>query len=245
MGYFADQDPAPVLVVQPSEGDAEDWSKTKLAPMLAATPQLRDRFTEPRGRVADNTILTKMFPGGFLKIVGATSPKGLRRTAARVAFLDEIDAYPASAGVEGDPVSLVARRLTTFWNRKMILISTPTIKGASRIEKAFAQSDQRSYQVPCPHCGAFQVLRWGGPDADYGIKWDTGKPATAAYLCASCHALIEASHKASMVAAGRWIPANPEAAVPGWRTLRVAVPRGALGEDRGGLYGERRTTRSS
>ncbi len=216
LGYFVDQDPAPLLVVQPSEGDAEDWSKTKLAPMIADTPRLAERFSEPRSRSSDNTILTKSFPGGFLKIVGATSPKGLRRTSARIAFLDEVDAYPASAGAEGDPVRLVAKRLTTFWNRKLILMSSPTLKGLSRIEKAFGNSDQRYYHVPCPHCGAYQVLRWGGPETDYGIKWERDNPDTASYQCVECGRLIDERHKPEMVAAGHWLPENPGARTPGW-----------------------------
>ena len=216
IGYYIDQDPAPILVVQPSEQDAEDWSKRKLAPMLRDTPRLRGRVADARSRDSDNTILSKAFPGGMLKITGATSPKGLRRTDTRIAFLDEVDGYPASAGPEGDPVSLARRRLTTFWNRKLILGSTPTLKDLSRIEKAFAETDQRRYQVPCPHCHTFQTLQWGDPDKPYGIKWDEGKPETAAYLCVECGVLIEEAHKAAMVTAGRWVPDHPEKKMPGW-----------------------------
>src|SRR3990167_2253731 len=74
IGYYIDQDPSPILVVQPSDEDAEDWSKRKLAPMLRDTPRLEHRVAEARSRDSDNTILSKTFPGGSIKITGATSP---------------------------------------------------------------------------------------------------------------------------------------------------------------------------
>lgn len=216
VGYFIDQDPCPMMVVQPSDGDAEKWSKMKLATMLRDTPRLRGRVAEAKSRSTENTILLKMFAGGVLNIVGATSPKGLAAMPARVALLDEVDRYPPSAGTEGDPIKLVERRLTTFWNRKQILGSTPTWKGLSRIEKAFLQSDQRYWEVPCPHCGAYQVLRFGGRDASYGLKWEDGKPETVAYLCAECGVLIEEQDKEDMVRAGRWVATHPAGRWPGW-----------------------------
>ena len=226
VGYYIDQDPSPIMLVQPSDGDAEKWSKMKLAPMLRDTPVLKGKVADAKSRSSENTILLKQFPGGILNIVGATSPKGLAAMPARVALLDEVDRYPASAGGEGDPVKLVERRLMTFWNRKQVVGSTPTLKHLSRIEKAFLLSDQRYYHVPCPHCGTFQVLKMGGKDAPYGLKWQDDDPSTVAYLCGvvndhgeqvgGCGALIEESQKARMVRHGRWEATNPNGRYPGW-----------------------------
>ncbi|MCV5491374.1 phage terminase large subunit family protein, partial [Escherichia coli] len=84
--------------------------------------------------------------------------------------------------------ALGTKRSETFWNRKIVLGSTPTVKGVSRIEKAWLESDQRRYFVPCPHCGEYQVLEWGSKSTPYGIKWEkdsegNGLPETAYYLC--------------------------------------------------------------
>ena len=215
IGYFIDQDPSSILMVQPSDGDAQDWSKERLVPMLRDTPRLWGAVAESKSRDSDNTILSKSFAGGRLSIAGATSPKGLRRRAVRIALLDEVDGYPHSAGSEGDPVELVVKRLTTFWNRKLVMGSTPTLKGMSRIERAFGKTDQRRYYVPCPHCGELQTLRWGGPDKNYGLKWEERKPDTAVYLCEHCAALIDETYKEAMVQAGQWVP-TAESAVPGW-----------------------------
>ena len=207
IGYFIDQDPSPIMVVQPADGDAEEFSKKKLMPMIRETDRIRGKITE-RGRDSGNTILGKGFPGGFLTITGATSPKGLARDSIRVLFFDEIDRYPASAGSEGNPMRLAEKRTTGFPNRKIIKGSTPVMKGGP-IDSEFEDSDQRFFHVRCPHCDHEQVLRWGGPDDEFGIKWEDDDPETAFYLCESCAGVIEEHHKPAMVKAGRWIPQNP------------------------------------
>jgi phage terminase large subunit GpA-like protein len=245
IGYFVHQDPSPILIIQPTEGDGRNWSQKQLAPMIHDTPVLCDLVQEARARESGNTILDKTYPGGSITIRGAHSPKGLRRHTARVIAFDEIDGMESAAGKEGDPILLGERAAKTFPNRKIIKGSTPTIKDASRIETDYLRSDQRRYHVECPHCEESQVLEWGGPDKDYGIKWDQevfckgcgvtleGDPAhcpdclkaefehralpdTAYYECRHCHEPIAEHHKLRMVEAGVWIAQNPRAPIPGW-----------------------------
>lgn len=211
VGYFIDQDPSPIMVVQPADGDAEKYSKKKLMPMLRETKRIGALVTDA-GRDSGNTILEKSFPGGFLAITGATSPKGLRRDSIRVLLFDEVDAYPASAGAEGNPITLAEKRTTGFPNRKIVKGSTPVLEGGP-IDVAFEGGDQRHYEVPCPHCGHYQELRWGGVDTPYGIKWEDGDPETAHYACESCAGVIEEYEKPGMVkrGRGRWVARNPGA----------------------------------
>ncbi|WP_192881122.1 MULTISPECIES: terminase gpA endonuclease subunit, partial [unclassified Photorhabdus] len=115
---------------------------------------------------------------------------------------------------EGDQIALGTKRSETFWNRKIVLGSTPTVKGASRIEKSFGDSDQRYYYVPCPHCNEYQVLEWGGPDTPYGIKWDKdehgeGIPDTAYYVCRHNGCVIHHNEKAGLVKRGEWRATKP------------------------------------
>jgi phage terminase large subunit GpA-like protein len=166
VGYHIDQDPAPIMVVMPTERDAETWSKDRFSPMARDTPCLAGRIADPKSRDGTNKILHKRFPGGHLTIVGANAPSGLASRPIRLLFCDEVDRYPFSAGAEGDPVNLAKKRTVTFWNRKIVLVSTPTIRGASRIETAYEESDQRQFWVPCPCCGTEQVLTWGQ------VRWD-------------------------------------------------------------------------
>ena len=105
---------------------------------------------EARARDSGNTLLHKTFPGGHITLTGSNSPAGLASRPIRIVFADEVDHYDASAGTEGDPINLAAKRTITFWNRKLVMMSTPTLKGLSRIESAFELSDARYFEIPCP-----------------------------------------------------------------------------------------------
>jgi phage terminase large subunit GpA-like protein len=157
IGFFIDQDPCPQLVVQPTVDDAEGWSKDNLTPLVEETPRLREKVRDQKSRNSGNTILTKRYPGGSLKAIGANSPRGFRRVTVRVVWFDEVDGYPPGAGSEGDQISLGRKRAQTFDNRKIIMGSTPTLKDASRIETAYNASSQGRYYVKCPHCQHEQV----------------------------------------------------------------------------------------
>ena len=76
IGFHIDQDPAPILVVQPTVEMAEAWSKDRLAPMIRDTPCLAGKVQSPLTRDSGNTLRQKVFTGGRLAIVGANSPAG-------------------------------------------------------------------------------------------------------------------------------------------------------------------------
>jgi len=216
IGFYLHMDPSPILAVQPRVEDAESYSKTEIAPMLRDTPVLAEIVGDPKAKNSDQTILAKVFKNGAsLTLVGANSPAGFRRITARVVMFDEVDAYPvAGAGNEGDQIALGTKRSETFWNRLIVLGSTPTVKGFSRIEKSFEESDQRRYYVPCPHCGEHQVLEWGGPDTPHGMKWDKdekgeGLPETAYYVCKVSGCIIHDTDKPDMVERGEWRASRP------------------------------------
>ena len=161
IGYYIDYDPSPILALQPTLEMAQTFSKDRLAPMLRDTPALKGKVKDARSRDSGNTILHKTFPGGHITMVGANSAAGLASRPIKVVLMDEVDRYPASAGTEGDPIKLAEKRTTTFWNRKKIKVSTPTIKGRSPIEKEFLTSSMEEWNVPCPCCGKYQPYEWG------------------------------------------------------------------------------------
>lgn len=212
LGYFVDQDPSPILFIQPTVEMAEAFSKERIEPMFRCTPALAGKLDlgkeeRSNSRKSNQTIRLKQFPGGYLALAGANAPAGLASRPIRVVLLDEVDRFPASAGTEGDPVQLAKQRTANFRNRKIILVSTPTIEGASKIQAEHAQGDRRQFLVPCPHCGSRQLLVWermryldaeGAPDL-----------ANLAYLCEHCGQPIEERHKATMVAAGEWVAQVP------------------------------------
>jgi phage terminase large subunit GpA-like protein len=198
VGYYIHQDPAPMLVVQPTEKMAESWSTDRLSPMLRDSEVFKDLIKDPRSRDAGNKVLYKKFPGGHITMAGSNSPSSLASRPVRLVLCDEVDRYPASAGSEGDPVNLAKKRATTFWNRKIVLTSTPTIKDLSRIEAAYLQSDQRRYYVSCPSCSEYQTLKWSG------VKWPEGEPEKAHYVCGVNGCVLQESDKPKMLEGGQW-----------------------------------------
>ena len=209
IGFAIHQAPGPMLAVQPTVELAKRNSRQRIDPLIDESPELRERVKPARSRDAGNTMLSKEFAGGILIMTGANSAVGLRSTPARYIFLDEVDAYPASADEEGDPVTLAeARSLTFAHRRKVFLVSTPTIRGLSRIEREFEASDQRRFFVPCPHCGQEQWLKFER------LRWQKGRPETAEYHCEGCDQPIAEHHKTAMLEAGEW-RATATAADPG------------------------------
>ncbi|HEY6038120.1 MAG TPA: terminase gpA endonuclease subunit, partial [Kofleriaceae bacterium] len=213
------QDPTSIMVVQPTVDDAKNWSKESVAPMLRDVPvlaKLNVRDVEDKGKKGKNkesaTLLLKAFPGGVLQAVGANSPNGLRRVSRRVVGFDEVDAYPPSAGNEGDQINLGLKRSEAFYNRKGIMGSTPLIAGASRIEELFLAGDQRRYHVPCPHCQHMDFFVFDQESArGHVMRWPEGHPEDAYFLCRACGCHIEHKNKRWMVERGEWRPDNPSA----------------------------------
>lgn len=219
VGYHIDVDPTPILVVQPTVEMAETFSKDRLAPMIRDTPALRGKVSDAKSRDSGNTIHKKNFPGGHITMIGANAPAALASRPIRVVLCDEVDRYPPSAGTEGDPVNLARKRTITFRRRRRVaLFSTPTIRGHSRIERAWKRSDQRRYYVPCPHCGDPQVLRWEN------VSISDDDPRTARMTCPTCGALFGDADKMAMLGAGQWIKENPDSRIPGFHINELYSP---------------------
>ena len=198
IGYYIDQDPSPILVVQPTLQMGQAFSKDRLSAMIRDSEKLKGCVKDARSRDSGNTTMHKKFAGGHISIVGSNSASGLASRPIRILLMDEIDRYELSAGSEGSPISLAIARTKTFWNKKIFMCSTPTIKGLSAIESAFEESDQRYYYVPCPECNEKQVLKWKN------VVWEENKPETAAYACDHCGSVIDESKKQWMLKHGEW-----------------------------------------
>jgi phage terminase large subunit GpA-like protein len=218
LGYAVHQRPTRVLAYFPSEGDAKKFSRDKLDACFRQSPALRGSFTH-------DSLFEKRFPGGMIFIQSGGTPRTFRQTDAEWVVLDDLDGFELEVGDEGGPVGLADNRLKSYRRGKRAAISTPTIKDFSAIEDLFDESDQRRFHVPCPHCEARQVLRWGGRDKPFGFKWDSTSidgelvPVldSVAYLCEACGSLIDEKDKPWMVrtAAERyedhgWVAEHPE-----------------------------------
>jgi phage terminase large subunit GpA-like protein len=224
IGYFIDQDPSPILLIQPTLEMAASFSRDRLAPMLRDTECLRGKVASPKTRDSGNTVLRKTFPGGHLTIVGANSAAGLASRPIRVLICDEVDRYPPSAGTEGDPVNLGRARTKTFWNRREVLMSTPGDADTSRIEPAFLASDQRRFFVHCPHCAHAQALKWSG------VTWTNEDPVSARYACHKCGSLWSDGERIESLQTGEWVAEYPDRRIAGFHLNELYSPFRKLSE---------------
>ena len=192
--------------------------------MLRDTPALRGKIEDPRSRDSNNTVKHKAFAGGHLSIAGANSPAGLASRPIRIILADEIDRYPQSAGSEGDPVSLGTKRTRTFWNRKIVMVSSPTVKHISRIERAYNESDMRQYHVPCGACGESQVLKWKQ------VRWNNPDGSDAHYVCEHCGVLWTDVQRWSYLKKGKWIARRETNRIAGFHLSEIYSPWIDLGE---------------
>ncbi|HEX7123438.1 MAG TPA: phage terminase large subunit family protein [Gemmatimonadaceae bacterium] len=198
IGYVIHHAPGPMMAVWPTVEMAKRNSKQRIDPLIEESSVLSELIAPARSRDSGNTILAKEFRGGVLVMTGANSAVGLRSMPVRYLFLDEVDGYPLDVEGEGDAISLAEARTRTFARRKIFIVSTPTIAGASAVEREYEASDQRRFFVPCPHCSHRQWLRFEQ------LRWDKGAPESAAYVCESCDTPIAEHHKTWMLEHGEW-----------------------------------------
>ena len=224
IGYFMENDPCPILHVSPTISSMKMFSKERLAPMIRDCPTLRRLVKDAKSRDSENTIEAKKFPGGNLAMVGSNAPAGLASRPVRVLVADEIDRFERSAGTEGDPLKLAIKRTTTFWNRVVLYVSTPGVKGNSRIEESYDRSDKRKRWCPCPDCGEFQTLRWAQ------VKWTDGNAATAYYECEHCGSIWNDMRRNAAVRAGEWRAEGSFTGVVGYHLNQIYSPLAPLAD---------------
>jgi phage terminase large subunit GpA-like protein len=216
IGFHIHHDPCDILYAQSSKDQGELYSDSILMPMLRDTPVLAERLIHELGRKATQTKTKKYFVGGAtLRIIGAKSPKGFQAIQARLAIGDDLDEWEASK--YGDPVQKLIDRTKGIWNKKIILVSFPTRIETSRIWAWYLNTDMRERWVPCPICGKFQILKFGGPKEKFGLKWRS-RTADPYYLCVHCEGEIKEFHKDDMNTKGEW---RPGAGFNGWAGFKL------------------------
>ena len=199
VGFHIHQAPTNILVCEPTDQDSTDLAKEEFNPMIRDTPVLTPLVSTEPSSDGKSKLTHRLFPGGLISFVGATSPRNFRRISRKIILLDEIDAYKKTLGKEGDPRALAIKRSEDYADRMVIEGSTPAgSRSTSSIWTSYQESDQRKYFVECPKCGHPQFLRWEQ------MWWQQGKPATVVYRCEKCDHGIEYKYQREMVQNGYW-----------------------------------------
>lgn len=227
-GHSIDLSPGPFLIVEPTVEMAKKLSKQRYIEMITNSPVLSRIIPPAREKDGGNTLLCKEYRGGVTILTGANSAASLRMMPIRNLALDEVDSYPLDLDGEGDPIALAVKRTTTFGRRrKIFILSSPTEKENSRIEREYLESDQRKYNLPCPHCGYMQHLQWSNIKFEKNEKYELISEVT--YICDSCGCHIEERHKTQMLKNGKWIAENADTGkCPGFHINALYSPLGWL-----------------
>jgi phage terminase large subunit GpA-like protein len=210
LGYAMSHDPCPVIVFLPDDLTKDAWTLQKFNPMVENTPAVQRALTTSNSRDSANQRSFKDFAGGQLFIEhGKTATRMALRTAKRI-LVDEIDKFVAELKSGEDPLELIRGRTSAFPSSyQIIYVGSPGVRGVSRMETLYEESDQRTYHVPCPHCGEFQALVWEG------LVWSPGGKECW-YACRANGCVIEEAHKTQMIALGHWVPKHPGRKIRGY-----------------------------
>jgi phage terminase large subunit GpA-like protein len=194
--------PANGIWLQPTDALAKRVSD-RFDKTAQAVEVVRKRVAARRSRDGRNTLGTKQFQDGTLWILTGRSASNLSEASARYVYADEVDRILRELKGEGDPISLLEKRQSTFGRKaKGYFTSSPTEEGTSRIHELYLQGNQQLCYVPCPHCGEYQTLEWENLHADLtaGHAW---------YVCSANGCVIEEHHKPGMLAAYEWRSQSP------------------------------------
>lgn len=204
LGHTIDRNPCRAMVIQPTLDALAEFNREKLDPAIKGTAALKRKVSLQTSRSSEgSTTRSKRYPGGSLTLAIATSAADLRSKTIKIMLRDEIDQYPDDLDGQGDPLKLSDGRQISFlashdW--KKADISTPTIKGGSKIERRYLQGDQRRWHVPCPQCDGEFVFEWGEH-----FKFSREYPHKAYYVAPCCGRPVENHEKIAMIRAGRWV----------------------------------------
>lgn len=237
IGHTIDEDPMPMMYVQPTREDVEDEFTGRLRQMIETSPRLADLVAG-----IDHWNTKHLITTGPCRLHGAwpTNPQTMvRKTIGKVIF-DEIDNAERQVGYLGNSLKVLLERIVTYGHRgKLIAVGTPTVSLAAGW-RLLQTSDWRRYHVPCPLCGTYQPLVFGRivvPRVYEGLKASIEDLAKgklklteklphpdvierdqlARYLCANpaCGAMLDwHPHHRFMIDRGVWVPRGMTPAAP-------------------------------
>lgn len=201
--YLIMEQPAPSMIVYPSDDLAKDISNDKLKPAFRLIPEIRRIFFENSSKE-----LRLKFKTMVLYLRGAGSPAKLASKAIKYLFFDEIDKMGGASKKEASPFNLAMERIKTYKAQsKVYACSTPTL-ATNYIWSLHDNAEEvRHYFVPCPHCGEMIELKFSSiifcKDEEKKLSpYDRAK--TAVYVCNQCGCEIADGDKPGMLKNGEW-----------------------------------------
>ncbi|MDF2621415.1 MAG: putative phage terminase large subunit [Xanthobacteraceae bacterium] len=205
-----------------------DMKKLQLARELRTTVAI-DRLEDEITRVLEPIVKAiDRLPGMAEDVAAAISQNGVQgvRVALKTAATDlrnqvadglaalaselraeprrGLDDFDPTGATEPPPITARQESFLQTGEWKRASISTPTIKGSSRIWSRYEAGDQRRWHVRCPGCSEEFVFEFGP-----FFRHEAEFPYRAHYVAPCCGTVIEGVQKNSLVRRGRWIATSP------------------------------------
>jgi len=198
--YWIVCDSGPCLYVMPTDVMAKGISETRIKPLIEDSPVVMGQLLPD---VSDFKQAEYHCRGMQVNFVGANSASALASRPVRYLINDELDKFPRAIGSETGARSLAMQRTKSFWNRKILDLSTPTNNVETQIQGIVSDGDQRRYMVPCLKCGHVHEIMWRN------VKWEKDSTArnvheSVRYECPKCGASADTHGKNEMVRHGKW-----------------------------------------
>lgn len=217
IGYWAHQDPAPVGLALSNEKKGREIVENKILPFFRRTfAQSGDRGLN--GLITQNPHDLKKsqirLANGFLMhLMWSGSAASLASNPMKRAVADEVNKFSRWVGEEADPISLIEKRLRTYENRLLLLVSTPT-NSTGVISQSFAASDPKLYfLIACPFCKLRQRMVFPQLRIPDAIRLHPDRSAAARaclndgavwYECRGCGERLDEQAKRRAVRGGVW-----------------------------------------
>lgn len=197
-----------VVVYQPTDGDAQDFCKSEIDPMVRDVPVLAQLADAAENKKRSDTLTMKKLGRKILYILGGNAPARFRRVTADTVLYDELDGFDPEIGDEGDPLSLGDRCITNASFPKSIRGSTPGTALGSLIAQCVNRASLVfEYWVRCLECETAQPLRWAQmrfqPDGSIEER-----AASAQHACHACGVLWNYRDIWRLLEGGAWTAAR-------------------------------------
>ena len=145
-----ENDPGPILWVDPSRASARQLFRRELEPFLLACKPVAKQAIRDKEHWTASLCFFK--GGSFIRMAGAGSPNELAGFQARVIIINEGDKVKHTSKGEAPAHDLAIARSKQFRHtRKVIENSTPTDEHGPTWTR-FLRGSQHHCYLPCPHC---------------------------------------------------------------------------------------------
>ena len=205
----------------PTKTDVLEFSKSRVAPLLAENPSLSKLVRET------NTAGLKQIGEGYLYLRGMQSTVGMKSIPVDMIVFDELDEATPEAK------AMAKERLSHSDYRRIVELSNPSLPDYG-IDEVFQKSDQRHWTLKCPGCNAWVCLEKEfphklGQEVKIILPCKDGGFYRA---CPKCQAELNLDH-------GEWVADWPGRPIHGYRISQLFSSK----VDPGEILEEYRTTR--